>query len=145
MRLAGGGPRDVAVTALAASPAGLVLSVTRRGTGRDGQALLVTVRSDDQVIRVDHAPRGLIDAIGVSPGGAWLSVEYAGLRATRLIPLNALNRPAAVPAVTRGLAFSPDARFVAVALPGELRIVDLRTGSSTSLTDVDPISVAWTR
>jgi hypothetical protein len=145
MRLAGGGPLDVAVTALAASPAGLVLSVTRRGPDSDGQALLVTVRSDNQVIRVDRPPRGLIDAIGVSPDGAWLSVEYAISGDVRLIPMYAANRPAAVPAVTRGLAFSPDARYIAVALPGELRIIEMGTGSSTSITDVDPVSVSWTR
>jgi hypothetical protein len=63
----------------------------------------------------------------------------------RLIPQYAAHRPAAVPAVSRGVAFSPDGRFIAAALPGELRIVDLRTGRSTSITDVDPISVAWTR
>lgn len=145
MRLTGGGPLDVAVTALAASPAGLVLSVTRRGPERDGQALLVTVRRDNQVIRIDRPPRGLIDAIGVSSDGAWLWVEYATSGGVRLIPLYAANRPAALPAVTRGLAFSPDGRFVAAALPGELRIVDMRTGRSTSITDVDPISVSWTR
>jgi hypothetical protein len=47
--------------------------------------------------------------------------------------------------VTRGLAFSPDARYIAVALPGELRIIEMGTGSSTSITDVDPVSVSWTR
>jgi hypothetical protein len=143
-RLAGGGPLDVAVTALAASPAGLVLSLARRGAQRDGQSLLVTVRRDNQVIRIVRPPRGLIDAIGSSSDGAWLWVEYAVSGDVRLIPVYT-DRPAAFPAVTRGIAFSPDARFIAAALPGELRIVDLRTGRSTSLTDVDPVSVAWTR
>ncbi len=146
MRLAGGGPLDVAVTAMAASPAGLVLAVVRRGPpDRERQTLLVTVRPDGEVVRIDHPPRGLIDAIGVSPDGAWLSVEYAIAGGTRLIPLDAPQRPAAVPAITRGVAWSPDGRLMAVALPGQLRIVDLRSGRSTSITDVDPISVSWTR
>jgi hypothetical protein len=145
-RLAGGGPLDVAVTAVAAAPGGLVLAVHRPvPAGAGGPTTIVTIRSDGSVIRFDTPPDGLIDAICVTADGVWLSVHYANSGATRLIPLAAAQRPAAIPAVTRGLAFSPDGRFIAAALPGELRIVDLRTGRSTSITDVDPMSVAWTQ
>jgi hypothetical protein len=142
-QLAGGGQLDVVVRAMAASPAGLVLAVGRREPpDGEGRMLLVTVRRDGAVVRIDHPPPGLIDAIGVSPDGAWLSAEYAG--GTRLISLDASRRRAAVPAVMRGVAWSPDGRLVAVALAGELRIVDLHTGRSTSITDADPVSVSWT-
>jgi hypothetical protein len=145
-RLAGGGPLNVEVTAVAAAPGGLVLAVHRREqAGAGGPTTLVTIRSDGSVIRFDTPPDGLIDVICVAADGVWLSVHYANSGATRLIPLATAQRPAAIPAVTRGLAFSPDGRFIAAALPGQLRIVDLRTGRSTSITNVDPISVAWTQ
>jgi hypothetical protein len=143
-KLAGGGPLDVAVTAMAWSPDGLVVAVARRGPEEDGQAVLVTIRRDGQVIRTDHPPQGLIDAMGVSPDGAWLWLEYAISGATRLIPLNAPDGSVAVLGSARGMAFSPDSRFIAIAFPGELRIVDLSTGGSRSITDTDPVSVSWT-
>jgi hypothetical protein len=142
----GGGPVDLGITAMAASPSGLVITVARSlPLGFDEQALLVTVRRDGGLIRIDHPPRGVIDMISASPDGAWLSIEYAFSGQVRLIPLNARNLPARVPEVTRSLAWSPDGRFVAVALSGELRIVDLVTGASTSLSEVRPTSLAWTQ
>jgi hypothetical protein len=141
----GGGPVDLRITAMAASPRGLVMAVARsRPLGVDEQALLVTVRDNGGLIRVDLPPRGLIDTISASPDGAWLSIEYALSGQVRLIPLRATNLPA-VPEVTRSLAWSPDGRFVAAALSGELRIVDMVTGASTSLPEVRPTSLAWTR
>jgi WD40 repeat protein len=143
--LTGGGPVDVRVTAMAASPAGLVIAVARNGAlGVDEQALLVTVRGDGGVIRVDHPPRGLIDTVSASPDGAWLAIEYAFSGQVRLIRIKVTSLPA-VPEVTRSLAWSPDGRFVAVALSGELRIVDMFTGASTSLTEVRPTSLSWTQ
>jgi hypothetical protein len=145
-RLVGVGQLDVQVTAVAAAPGGLVLAVHRRvPAGVEGPNTLVSIHSDGSVIRFDRAADGLIAAIGVSPDGFWLSVQYANSGATRLVSLAGARRPAAIPTVTRGLAWSPDGHFVAAALPNELRIVDLRTGRSTSITDIDPISVSWTR
>jgi hypothetical protein len=145
-RAIGGGPANLSVTAMTASPSGLVMAVARsRPLGVDEQALLATVRSDGALIRVDRPPRGVIDGISASPDGAWLSIEYAFSGQVRLIPLNTTSLPARVPEVTRSLAWSPDGRFVAVALSGELRIVDLVTGAGTSLPEVRPTSLAWTQ
>jgi hypothetical protein len=142
----GVGPLDVTVTAMAASSAGLVLALVRRAPSgaQGGRTLLVTVHTDGSLIRVDRPPSGLVDAIGASPDGAWLSAQYANGGGTVLIPVNAARRPPAVPPVTRGLAWSPDGRFIAVALPGEVRIVDVVSGDSTAITDVDPTAVSWT-
>jgi WD40 repeat protein len=137
---------DLRITAMAASPGGLVMAVARsRPFGVDEQALLVTVRRDGGLIRVDRPPRGLIETISASPDGAWLSIEFAFSGQVRLIGINATKLPAGVPEVTRSLAWSPDGRFVAVALSGELRIVDLVTGASISLNEVRPTSLSWTR
>lgn len=143
--LAGGGPLDVHVMAIAASRGGLVIAVARRlPPGEDEQASLVTVRKDGLGILIDDPPRGLIDAMDVSPSGAWLSIEYALSGRVRMIPTNAAILPAAIPETTNGLAWSPNGLFVAVALPSELRIVNLVTGASTSLPAANPTSLAWT-
>jgi hypothetical protein len=145
--VAGGGPLDVHIMAMAASPGRLVIAFARRlPPGEDEQASLVNVRRDGgRPIRIDDPPLGLIDAIDVSPSGAWLSIEYALSGRVRMIPTTTANRPAAIPETTNGLAWSPNGRFVAVALSGELRIVDLVTGASTSLPEVRPTSLAWTQ
>jgi hypothetical protein len=146
-QVAGGGPLDVHIMAMAASPGRLVIAFARRlPPGEDEQASLVNVRRDGgRPIRIEDPPRGLIDAIDVSPSGAWLSIEYALSGRVRMIPTTTANRPAAIPETTNGLAWSPNGLFVAVALPGEIRIVNLVTGASTSLHEVRPTSLSWTQ
>ncbi len=138
-----GSRRSVEVTAMAESPAGLVLALSDRAV--PNRTMLVTVHPNGNVARIDLVPRGTVDAIGVSPDGAWLSIGYQITGATRIVAMDAAKPPPAVPALSRGLAFSPDGRFVAVALPGALRVVNLVTGDFVTLPHVDPSSVSWTR
>jgi len=145
-RALGAGPPDIRIAAIAASLQGLAVVVEQRlpeGV-EPGASWLVTIDQQGGLVHLGRLPPGSVEAIGVSQPGTWLWVQHAAGQA-RLLPLDRATRPPAAPAAARGYAFSPDGRFVVAALAGELRIIDLRSGRSTSLTDVDPMSVAWTR
>jgi hypothetical protein len=144
--LVGRDPRAYRITALTSAPLGFVLVVAGiPKAGRPARTVLATVGAGDRVVRIDPVAGGPVDAVGVSPVGRWLWYRHAFGDSETLVPLNAVRRPESVPESARGYAWSPDGSRIAVALPGELRIVDLRTGRSISLHDVDPRSVAWTR
>jgi hypothetical protein len=146
-RFTGGRPLDYDVPAIAATQVGLAIVLQRRLPANAGpaRAMLAVVNPRGDLIRVDPLPAGPVRAIAVSPDGAWLVVRYGAGEEARLLPLAAAGRPSAVPKRARDYAFSPDGRFVAVALRSGLKIVDLRTFDSAAFGDVDATSLAWTQ
>lgn len=145
--LTAGRPLDYDVPAIAATPVGLAIVLQRRLPANAGPqpAMLAVVNSRGDLIRVDQLPAGPVRAIFASPDGAWLVVQYGTGEEARMLPLAAAGRPSAVPERARDYAFSPDGRFVAVALRSGLKIVDLRTFGSAAFSDVDATSLAWTQ
>jgi hypothetical protein len=135
------------VTALAATPSGLIAAVRARGGGggvEGSRAAMVVVDRRSGTTTAVTVPHGASE-LGVSPDGRafWYRDAASGLVA--LEPLVAGGEPVALPRRAVAYAWSPDGRYAAAAEAGTIRVVDSRTGATGVISAKQVTSLSWTR
>jgi hypothetical protein len=133
------------VSALAATPSGLIAAVRARDGGKaGGPAAIVVVDRSTGTRTVRATPHGASE-LGVSPDGRafWYRDASSGLAV--LESLVAGGVPVGLPDRARAYAWSPDGRYVAAADAGHILVVDSRSGATGIIGAKQVTSLSWTR
>jgi hypothetical protein len=139
-------PRGYRVTAMAATPRGLIAAVrARTGGGLEGsRAALVVVDRRGGTRTAVAVPHGASE-LGVSPDGRAFWYRDAASGVAVLEPLVAGGEPVGLPRQALAYAWSPDGRYAAAAEGGHIRVVDSRSGATGIVRAGQVTSLSWTR
>jgi hypothetical protein len=134
------------VTALAATPHGLIAAVRARTAGgvQGSPAAIVVVDRRSGTTTATSIPHGASE-LGVSPDGRafWYRDAASGIAALEL--LVAGGEPVGLPRRALAYAWSPDGRYAAAAEAGLIRVVDTHTGAAGIISAKQVTSLSWTR
>jgi WD40 repeat protein len=144
LEIAAGRPRHgYTVTALTAAPSGLAVALAPVDpTDPNAQFAILVLNRETGSSSTFRTNLPSFD-LAVAPDGSAFWYEQA--RGHDLLQsLQPGGVPAGAPPIAASYAWSPDGRYLAVALNDQVKVFDRRTGATGSIPAADPRSLTWT-
>ncbi len=144
LEIAAGRPRHgYTVTALTAAPSGLAVAVAPVDpTDPNAQFAILVLNRETGSSSTFRTNLPSFDLV-VAPDGSAFWYEQA--RGHELLQsLQPGGVPAGAPPIAASYAWSPDGRYLAVALNAQVKVFDRRTGATGSIPAAHPQSLTWT-
>lgn len=137
-------PGRYSVEALAGRQSTLLVSVAHSDGSRVGPpGAVVRLDLESGATRTFLVDRGgYANELGISPDGSAFWYRGAGTGTVTLVTDRLEAR--AIPHIARSYAWSPDSRFLAVALTSGIQIWDLVSGQHVTIDELDPARLSWT-
>jgi hypothetical protein len=144
LEIAAGRPRHgYSVTALTATPTGLAVAVAPVDpTDPNAQFAILVLNRETGSSSTFRTNLATVD-LAVAPDGS--AFWYAQARGHEVLQsLQPGGVPAGAPPIAASYAWSPDGRYLAVALHDQLKVFDRRTGATGTIAAADPQWLTWT-